>query len=118
MAEVVVVHKELRLQNVQPVEFGEQISRGIRSRGKRIVRMRLGVVGESLVRRRELQIVHLQVTQFEARGGASYVDGQQQGQRGNGGLNHVETITTLDILATAALLVPMLWTRSWGTAFP
>ncbi len=71
MAEVVVVHKEFRLQNVQTVEFGEQISRGIRSRGERIIRMRLRVVGESLVRRRELQIVHLQVAQVEPGGGAS-----------------------------------------------
>src|ERR1700722_19480399 len=68
--------------------------------------MGLRVVGESLVRLGELQVVHLQVTQVDRRRGGSQVSGQQQGQRGNDGLNHVETITTLDTLAAAALLVP------------
>ena len=105
------MHKEFRLENVQPVEFGEQICRGIRSRGEGIVGMRLRVVGESLVRRCELQIVHLQVTPVEPSGGAPYIGCQQEGQRWNGGLNHFRAITTLNIIAMAALPVPVPWTR-------
>ena len=55
------MREEFRLQNFEPVELGEQVGGGVRNGRHRVVGMNLSVIGEGPVRRRELQVIHLQV---------------------------------------------------------
>ena len=67
--EVLVVGEELRLQNVEPVEFGEQVGGRIGGRTQGIVGMRALPLLERLVGLGELQVIHCRVAVIEQAGG-------------------------------------------------
>ena len=67
------MHEEFRLQNLEPVEFGKQISGGVGSGRKRVLGMHLRIIREGLVRGGELQVIHLHVAQIESHGRASQI---------------------------------------------
>jgi hypothetical protein len=64
-----VLHKKLGLKDVEAIEFGEEIRRGVGNRSQRILRMELFPGGETLMRLGELQVIHVPITQIQAGSG-------------------------------------------------
>ena len=69
VAKETVFDKELRVQDVETIELGEEVGGRIGHRAERIVRMVLFPRAEGLVRLVEIEVVHLAVPRFDHRDG-------------------------------------------------